>query len=400
MQDIVNKRKLVDGILHGQELAYYECLVAGREPAPTRDAVRMPAVEDGMDVGVMSDADEDEASAQHSRGQGRVRIQKPQLLPLPWRRPRQARKKRRCGPGLTIVDKDERVDAEDGESLPRADDGDGDTHSDDDSSDSCDDDDDRPMPASKTVEAAKPPLPPPADLPPAGESTAVAAAGPELSVSVLGDGGPAPSPPPPAALPSPPPPPPPPAAGLHGVAVFEMKSFHFGPFTVTPRKPGGPGGKFGGYQANCPFHRLSKKSGCRKWSPLQRNTEEERRAALLRLHTWCLLFHRFNRQRHHVGYGLPADAMVPPVPWLRAKRDEATDHYAALGRNSVLTDVELDAAAAAVDADDATGAAGGAPPPETEPVAEGGEAAAAASSSSSSSSSSSNNNSSDGSGGS
>jgi hypothetical protein len=124
-----------------------------------------------------------------------------------------------------------------------------------------------------------------------------------------------PSPPPPL------PPPPEPAASVSSVAASRVVRRHvakpvvdmlsasdWGVFRITPKQPGGgtwTGGAFGGFSARCPFHKLSNKTGCKKWSRIRGPSAEDREAAYLRVLFWCSQARSFDRQRHHVACELP-----------------------------------------------------------------------------------------------
>jgi hypothetical protein len=65
----------------------------------------------------------------------------------------------------------------------------------------------------------------------------------------------------------------------------ELRSWKVNVFRLTPKEgrlKGGGGGAHGGYEAACPFHAKSSKTGCKKWSPCLGPTPNDRRIALRR----------------------------------------------------------------------------------------------------------------------
>ena len=76
-----------------------------------------------------------------------------------------------------------------------------------------------------------------------------------------------------------------------------------GPFRFTPKQAAqASGGRYGGWEVQCPFHRKNFKSGCRKWfgvcGPTMKDKQECAAAAL----EWCAAARRFNRQWMHLGF--------------------------------------------------------------------------------------------------
>lgn len=76
-----------------------------------------------------------------------------------------------------------------------------------------------------------------------------------------------------------------------------------GPFRFTPKQASqASGGRYGGWEVQCPFHRKNLKSGCRKWfgvcGPAMTDKQECVAAAL----EWCAAARRFSRQWMHLGF--------------------------------------------------------------------------------------------------
>ena len=97
--------------------------------------------------------------------------------------------------------------------------------------------------------------------------------------------------------------------------------------------------KFHSYELTCPFHKKSRTTACKKWSPLLGASEQERRHALSRLYTWALRAHEVTRQRDHV----PMQLCASPdefTPWTEL---EGLIHNTVAPSTRVATDEELDA---------------------------------------------------------
>ena len=85
---------------------------------------------------------------------------------------------------------------------------------------------------------------------------------------------------------------------------------HFGCFRITPKRPKvGDTNRFGGYEASCPFHAKSKRTGCKKFCPLAGPGPEDHAAVLLKLKWWCVQATEHAKQYEHV-FG--ADLDHPP----------------------------------------------------------------------------------------
>jgi len=102
----------------------------------------------------------------------------------------------------------------------------------------------------------------------------------------------------------------------------------------TGQKSGGP---FGGYQAICPFHRKSARTGCSKWfrvnGPAYADRAEAARASL----HWCAQAAKFDRQWQHVAFSVDRAA----APALQITRALAIFMEARPSRRP-LTDLELE----------------------------------------------------------
>ena len=107
-------------------------------------------------------------------------------------------------------------------------------------------------------------------------------------------------------------------------------------------KRAGQGGKFGGVQATCVYHKKSESTGCKRFLSLESATEEAKDKSLRRLAWWCTMAPDFDRQRKHLVAPLPFES-CPPWSYLNAK----VAVMPAPDAGAVQTDVQLDAAAAA-----------------------------------------------------
>jgi hypothetical protein len=94
----------------------------------------------------------------------------------------------------------------------------------------------------------------------------------------------------------PPPVPPPPGqpveqdANVGGGREF-VEAVHrtgaWGCFTLTPKQPGGQGGRFGGYQASCRLQKRNDKTGCKQYIAFRDGSQAERQLVLRKLVWWC-----------------------------------------------------------------------------------------------------------------
>ena len=127
--------------------------------------------------------------------------------------------------------------------------------------------------------------------------------------------------------------------GALGIPLFAAEMW--GCFRLTPKHPA-KGRPFGGIQADCPYHRLNNKTGCRKYLQLRDATAEERDKAVRALKGWCTDALNFSRQRYHRGSFCHIDA-APSEAILAASLPSVGDGPAAPPQ----TDAELDAVVAA-----------------------------------------------------
>ena len=123
---------------------------------------------------------------------------------------------------------------------------------------------------------------------------------------------------------------------LKGVGDGPLVAVSWGVFRFTPKQPGRGTGLFGGYQSNCPFHKLSKKSGCRKFFQVQGPTIQDRKDTVRRLTWWSLSHRDFNRQRLHIAYDAPLDHVPDHSMLMALSITEMPD------KNTILDDGELD----------------------------------------------------------
>ncbi len=194
------------------------------------------------------------------------------------------------------------------------------------------------------------------------------------------------------------------AAAQRDIAILAGR--RVGPFRFTAKQSvsvrGTSGGKYGGWEAECPFHRKNATSGCRKWFGVRGPTLLDRSMAANAAMLWCSVARDFPRQCWHLAYA-PDQASAPPAATTRA----LPIFHEGPPATRAMTDVELDAedgqlprtraragartktakgraaqGKAKAKADARSAASGGVAPPES-----GGVAPAEASSSSSSSSS-------------
>ena len=91
----------------------------------------------------------------------------------------------------------------------------------------------------------------------------------------------------------------------------------------------------GGLQADCPFHRRNKTTGCRKCFPILGETHDDFLAARRRLQFWCTHAPLFQRQRDHIRFAF-VDGDVPVDHILEDLLVADGPEY------TVKTDVELD----------------------------------------------------------
>ena len=96
----------------------------------------------------------------------------------------------------------------------------------------------------------------------------------------------------------------------------ELRRGAYGVFRLTPRAPTVQD-QFGGFQAECPFHKKNRTSGCRKYVPIGGPSQKHWQDALRLLCTWCLRYNQIDRQRSHIT-DLPLLEDCPDATVLRA----------------------------------------------------------------------------------
>ena len=115
-----------------------------------------------------------------------------------------------------------------------------------------------------------------------------------------------------------------------------LRSSRWGVSGITPKQPGSAGsGRFGGWEARCPFHKLNDKSGCKRFLRITGPSPQDQTNTLRRLLYWCSVAQEYNRQRLHLGF-LPPLEECPPVALIMSRK--ITDKP-----QSVKTDDALDA---------------------------------------------------------
>ena len=101
------------------------------------------------------------------------------------------------------------------------------------------------------------------------------------------------------------------AAQVEAPSEQMLRKGFWGIFRITPKQPStkaGGGGKFGGWQATCPYHAKSQVTGCRKYVGIRAPGLEAKQVAFLRLAHWCSLAPSCATQAEHLV--VPLD----PVP--------------------------------------------------------------------------------------
>lgn len=79
-----------------------------------------------------------------------------------------------------------------------------------------------------------------------------------------------------------------------GVKI-DLLSKKLGPFIIAPTNS-----KHGGFQASCPFHKLSDTSGCKKKISCRKLSLDHRKDVMRQLLWWCCRAKRYDRQRIHI----------------------------------------------------------------------------------------------------
>lgn len=122
--------------------------------------------------------------------------------------------------------------------------------------------------------------------------------------------------------------------------LIGAKSFSIGPFRFTYQAPSN-NRKHGGWQARCPYHRLSAVTECKKAAAMRSNSRSAALEILKVLMNWCALAREFERKRTHAAW-VPREHDMMPIDVLRL-RLEAMESP----EQRPLTDAELDALAPA-----------------------------------------------------
>jgi hypothetical protein len=115
-----------------------------------------------------------------------------------------------------------------------------------------------------------------------------------------------------AAIPPPPLPPPP------DVPVPRLFASVWGHFSISTKQPGRDR-PFGGYQAECRYHRKNQVTGCKKYISVSGPGALDRELTLNMIRLWCNDALRHNRQRDHVLFQ-PYPMTVPPTLLLEAQQ--------------------------------------------------------------------------------
>ena len=125
--------------------------------------------------------------------------------------------------------------------------------------------------------------------------------------------------------------PPPPRPPEEGDILLRGK---WGVFSFTPRAAGKQC-KFGGWQARCPFHKLSDQSGCKKFIPAAGPTRQDRSDAMQVLLTWCSRAFLNSRQSSHL-FDVLHVSDCPPFSVLKLRKIVAAPKY-----STIRSDFEL-----------------------------------------------------------
>ncbi len=90
-------------------------------------------------------------------------------------------------------------------------------------------------------------------------------------------------------------------------SILSRSSGRWGAFLITHKTSG----RYGGFQAQCPFHRKSDVTGCKKYLACRVAGEEGQASALLCLQLWCIRALEYNFQWQHMAFH-PTPADLPP----------------------------------------------------------------------------------------
>jgi len=114
-----------------------------------------------------------------------------------------------------------------------------------------------------------------------------------------------------------------------------------GPFRFTS-KQASDRCAWGGWEARCPFHRRSEKTGCKKFISVKGPKVDDKNNSLKALMMWCMAARSYDRQWKHVAFNPGATADLPPIdvlvvnPIFSETRPETV----------AATDIDLDRASA------------------------------------------------------
>lgn len=94
---------------------------------------------------------------------------------------------------------------------------------------------------------------------------------------------------------------------LGDIIARAMGPFRFTPKQITQKS----GGKYGGWEVACPFHRKNRTSGCRKWFGLCGPTLRDKQECVAAALEWCAAARQFSRQWQHIAYQVDYKAAAP-----------------------------------------------------------------------------------------
>ena len=122
----------------------------------------------------------------------------------------------------------------------------------------------------------------------------------------------------------------------HGPRGIHTDQFDWGVFSFRSKSQDESAGRpYGGWQAQCPFHKKSNVTFCRRYLSMRNSTAHEEEMVLRALKWWCLSWHQHDRQRSHVKAFVSIDA-APPEDLLEVLRVDDPPTAA------IKTDVQLD----------------------------------------------------------
>ena len=118
-----------------------------------------------------------------------------------------------------------------------------------------------------------------------------------------------------------------------------LSSSRWGVCRLTPKQPGSKGGgRYGGFEGTCPFHKRNNVTGCKKYVSIKGPGDEPRDKAFRQVLYWCCQAHDVSRQREHLRVPLEP---VPDMAVLQARKITSGP------AGPVKSDIELDAEEAA-----------------------------------------------------